>query len=98
MAEELTLEKLRVSERVQSLEDAIKNLIVLKERDHRDLQAMLQRHDRALYGNGQEGLITRFSKHEQSLTVLTRVLWAMATVLISLGLKAVFDKLVLGVG
>ena len=97
--EDLTLEKLRAAERLGGVEQEIKLLVELKRVEHQHMTEILSRISRTLYGDGTEGgLVTSVSNHTQTLKVLTGVLWAMATVLISLGLKAVFDKLIMGLG
>ena len=41
----------------------------------------LERVDLTLHGNGKEGLVTTVSKHTQTLTVLKRIFWGIASVL-----------------
>ena len=103
--DDLTLEKLKISERLGSVENEIKALVELKKVEHSYMQEISQQQQilltkiaQTVYGNGTEGLTTRVSKHDQTLKVLTGMMWAIASVTISLGIKAVFDRVVLGVG
>lgn len=97
-AEDLTLEKLKIEERLRGVEQSLTTLVTLKESEDKHFEQLLMRMSKTLYGNGHEGLTTTVSNHTQSLRVVTGLMWAMATVLISLGMKAVWDKLVMGIG
>ena len=49
-----------------------------------------------VYGNGQSGLTTRMTSTERNLNLLNKIMWSMAATLLALGIKAIFDKLVMG--
>ena len=65
--DDLTLEKIRVAERLQSLEDSVKHLDDNMGLMIGEVRNYAIKHDAVLYGrNGEAGVITRVDRLEQS--------------------------------
>lgn len=93
-AEALTLEKIKVVTRLQAMETALEHLIEIKQQEHKDVRALLEKHSTSLYGNGHEGLMVRMDRLEQ---IEKNRLWAWRTVfgcVVGLVVKAFFDMVV----
>lgn len=91
MDEGLTLEKLKVSERLVSVENCVKHLVELHERDTAHVQVLLAKHNETLYGNGKEGITTRLKSLEdsaESRRFHIRMLW---TATAGVAMKALWD-------
>lgn len=103
--EDLTLEKLRVSERLTSLEGQVITLIELKKVEHayfkenaEKIQAILDKVIATVYGNGAVGLTTQIVQNTAAISWLVKMMWAVGFTIFGLGAKAVLEHVFYGMG
>lgn len=94
----LTLEKLRIDERLQGVEKQLEVLIQLKETEHESLSksmerilALVEKHEKMLFGNGHPGLnvrVDRVEKAEEGRVWTMRLIW---TSIAALAAKILYD-------
>lgn len=100
---ELTLEKARVVERLTNVESEIKSFVELKRLENQHIQEASERHAQLLeritstiYGNGQKGLLTTLSGHEQVLRLMIWVMGITCASTFTLGIRAIFQAVFVG--
>ena len=82
----LTFEKMRISERLASLEKSVEMYTSENSREHDEIKSLLKKFDENIFGNGKPGLTTKVAKLEDSADVrksLLIILYAAVTGLIA---------------
>ncbi len=82
----LTLEKLRIDERLQSVEKQLEVLIKIKESEHENflksmerLMTLVEKHEKMIFGNGTPGMnvrVDRIEKSEERRGWTMRLIWS----------------------
>jgi hypothetical protein len=64
--DDLSLEKLKISERLASLETSVEMFLQENTREHNEIKLLLKKYDENIFGNGKPGLTTKVAKLEDS--------------------------------
>lgn len=93
----------RFEKRVAAMEMQLAELSTLAKSDHNHFRQILEQQSKwlarisaSIYGNGQQGLKTVVGAHDQTLKLMLWVMAATCGTTLTLGIKAVFDTVVLG--
>ena len=91
--EDLSLEKLRISERLASLEKSVEMFLIENTREHTEIKNLLGKYGDNIFGNGKPGLTTRMDRMETIAEIRKWVLGFILTALAGLFVNQVWDIL-----
>jgi len=97
MNDDLTLEKLRVVNKLDDLAVKVAELsteIVAHQKAEEQMMARMekasQRMEKCVYGNGKEGLVTRVDRNSRGLVTISRVVWITVVAVIGVIARRLF--------